>query len=192
MTTSLADWAGPRETSLADLIDRLLHRGVVAAGGVIISLAGVDLVRLDLRVLLASIEKLAAEQVRSESGSSPRQLSSEPPQDEPQAVQRGGSLPQPTPARTKAAAPGAAAGSDRLDLDAETVDRGLGRLVLAVLELLREVLERQSIRHLEGGSLDSDQVERLGLALQALESRLAELRAEFGLDRSDLQIPIAN
>jgi len=192
VTTSLADWAGPREASLADLIDRLLHRGVVAAGGVIISLAGIDLVRLDLRVLLGSIEKLAAEQGRSESGSGPRQLSSGPRQDEPQAVQSGGSLPQPRPVRTRAAAPGAAVRSDRLDLDAETVDRGLGRLVLAVLELLREVLERQSIRRLEGGSLDSDQVERLGLALQALESRLAELRAEFGLDRSDLQIPIAN
>nr|AHE14607.1 gas vesicle family protein [uncultured bacterium] len=77
----------------------------------------------------------------------------------------------------------------RLDADPEELSRGLGRLVFAVLELLRELLERQAVRRVEAGSLTSEEVERLGLALLALKERLAELRDAFGIHEEDLQLP---
>ncbi len=56
------------------------------------------------------------------------------------------------------------------------VGRGLGHLVVTVLEVLRDVLERQALRRLDAGTLTPDQVERLGQGLIALELRFAEIR----------------
>lgn len=55
--------------------------------------------------------------------------------------------------------------------------RGLGHLVVTVLDILREVLERQALRRLDAGTLTPNQVEDLGQALIALERQFAELRA---------------
>ena len=55
--------------------------------------------------------------------------------------------------------------------------RGLGHLVITVLDILKEVLERQALRRLDAGTLTPAQVERLGQALIGLELRFAEIRA---------------
>nr|AHE14603.1 hypothetical protein asmbl_31 [uncultured bacterium] len=49
------------EASLVDVLDRVLTCGAVVTGEVVIALAGVDLIRLDLRLLLASVETAARE-----------------------------------------------------------------------------------------------------------------------------------
>jgi hypothetical protein len=54
--------------------------------------------------------------------------------------------------------------------------QGLGQVVVAVLEILRDLLERQAIRRVESGSLTPDEIERLGQALIALDRRFTELR----------------
>jgi hypothetical protein len=59
---------------------------------------------------------------------------------------------------------------------------GLGRLVVAVLEILRDLLERQALRRMSAGSLSPDEVERLGQALISLQRQFAELRAALGGD----------
>jgi hypothetical protein len=76
----------------------------------------------------------------------------------------------------------------RLNTDPERVEKGLAQLVLTVVELLRQVMERQALRRIEGGTLDDDQVERLGVALMLLEQRMEELKAEFELDDADLSL----
>jgi hypothetical protein len=78
--------------------------------------------------------------------------------------------------------------SRRVNADPERVEKGLAQLVLTVVELLRQVMERQALRRIEGGTLDEDEVERLGLALMALEQRMEELKAEFGLEDADLSM----
>ncbi|MGH3728916.1 MAG: gas vesicle protein K [Micromonosporaceae bacterium] len=67
----------------------------------------------------------------------------------------------------------------RIAADADDVGRGLGQLVVALLEIVRELLERQALRRADSGDLDDVQIERLGQALQALEERFAELRETF-------------
>jgi len=62
--------------------------------------------------------------------------------------------------------------------------RGLGQVVVAVLEVLRDLLERQAIRRMESGSLTSDEVERLGTALIALDRQFAELRETLATERT--------
>jgi hypothetical protein len=77
---------------------------------------------------------------------------------------------------------------DRIDVDPEGVEQGLAQLVLTLLEFLRQVLERQAVRRMEGGSLSDEEVERVGLALMKLEEKVHELADHFGLRPSDLNI----
>src|SRR5690348_2290214 len=70
---------------------------------------------------------------------------------------------------------------DRINADPERVEQGLARLVLTVIELLREILEHQAIRRMDGGTLNEQEVERLGLALLKLNHRMDELKGVFGL-----------
>ena len=79
---------------------------------------------------------------------------------------------------------------ERIDLDPDDIERGLAGLVLTLVEFLRQVLERQAIRRMEGGSLSDDEVERVGLALMRLEQKVSEIAAQFGLDEDDIQLRI--
>ena len=79
---------------------------------------------------------------------------------------------------------------ERLDLAPEDIERGLAGLVLTLVEFLRQVLERQAIRRMEGGTLTDDEVERVGLALMRLEKKIGEIAAQFGLDEEDIQLRI--
>jgi hypothetical protein len=79
---------------------------------------------------------------------------------------------------------------DRIDADPEHVEQGLARLVLTVIELLREVLEHQAIRRMDGGTLSPEEIERLGLALLKLNKRMDELKSTFGLSDDDLNIDL--
>lgn len=80
--------------------------------------------------------------------------------------------------------------SRRVDADPEAVERGLAQLVLTLVELLRQLMERQALRRVESGSLDEQTVERLGRALMALEARMEELKETFGLDDDDLNLDL--
>ena len=79
---------------------------------------------------------------------------------------------------------------DRINADPERVEQGLARLVLTVIELLREVLEHQAVRRMDGGTLTDDEIERLGLSLLKLNARMGELKAIFGLTDEDLNIDL--
>jgi hypothetical protein len=77
---------------------------------------------------------------------------------------------------------------DRIDIDPDDVERGLAGLVLGLVELLRQILERQAVRRMEGGTLTDDEIERVGLALMRLERKVRELAEQFGLSEEDLRI----
>jgi hypothetical protein len=78
----------------------------------------------------------------------------------------------------------------RVNADPENVERGLAQLVLTIIELLREVMERQALRRIDGGQLTEDQVERLGQTFMELDKRMAELRETFGLTEEDLNLQL--
>ncbi len=78
----------------------------------------------------------------------------------------------------------------RLDADPKNAERGLVQLVLTVVDLLRELMERQAIRRMEGGSLTDDQVEALGSTFMHLAERMDELKDHFDFDDDDLAIDL--
>ncbi len=76
----------------------------------------------------------------------------------------------------------------RVNLDPARVEQGLVQLVLSVIELLRQLMEKQALRRIEGGSLDSVQVEQLGTTLMRLEEQMGVLKKHFQID--DLNIDL--
>jgi hypothetical protein len=78
----------------------------------------------------------------------------------------------------------------RINSDPESVERGLVSLVLTLVELLRQLMERQAIRRVDRGDLTDEQIERIGTTLMLLEEKMAELRDHFDLKPEDLNIDL--
>jgi hypothetical protein len=79
---------------------------------------------------------------------------------------------------------------ERLPLDSSQVEQGLAKLVLTVIELLRQLMERQAMRRVENDSLTDEQLEELGLTLMRLDEKMQELKIIFGLENEDLNIEL--
>jgi gas vesicle protein GvpK len=80
--------------------------------------------------------------------------------------------------------------SRRIDAEPEDASRGLAQLVLTLVELLREIMERQALRRVESGTLDDETVERMGRTLMALNERMQELKDHFGFTDEDLNLDL--
>jgi hypothetical protein len=80
--------------------------------------------------------------------------------------------------------------SRRINADPEGLEKGLAQLVLTIIELLRQLMERQALRRIDGGSLSEEQVERLGRTFMELDKRMAQLRDEFDLTEEDLNLDL--
>jgi hypothetical protein len=78
----------------------------------------------------------------------------------------------------------------RLETDPESVQRDLMRLVLTIVELVRQLMEKQALRRLDEGSLSDDQVEALGEGLMRLAEAMGDLRERFGLTQQDLNLDL--
>ena len=78
----------------------------------------------------------------------------------------------------------------RLDLDPDRLKNGLGQLVLTVIKLLHELLERQALRRIDAGSLSEEQIERLGFTMMRQAKEIDRLRKEFGLEEQDLDLDL--
>jgi Gas vesicle protein K len=76
----------------------------------------------------------------------------------------------------------------RVNADPENLEKGLAQLVMTVIELLRQLMERQALRRIEGGTLSDEEVERLGETFMKLAERMEELKREFGLTDEDLNL----
>jgi hypothetical protein len=78
----------------------------------------------------------------------------------------------------------------RWNADADDVKRSVGKLVLTLVEFIRQLLERQAIRRMDAGTLTAEETEAVGLALMQLESTVRDLATQFGLDPSDLNLDL--
>ena len=76
----------------------------------------------------------------------------------------------------------------RLELEPGKMERGVLTLVLSLVELIRQVMEKQAMRRIDAGSLTPDEVDRLGRSLMELEATLRELQVRFGIE--DLNIDL--
>ncbi|VTZ51996.1 conserved hypothetical protein [Methylocella tundrae] len=179
------------QLSLADALDRILQRGVAAQGNVTIGLAEVDLLFLDLRLLLGSVDAIWPEgrpPVQPVHPRTPPQAPSTPmpaaaaPRPEIAAVSMDPTRIHPQPPIAPAGAPGPSGSSTA---------QGLVRLVLTLVKLLHDVLERQAVRRMEAGRLTDMQVEDVGAALFAQAEEIERLKRQFGFSDKDLSLDLS-
>ncbi|WP_211189471.1 gas vesicle protein K [Actinomycetospora sp. TBRC 11914] len=78
----------------------------------------------------------------------------------------------------------------RVEIDKDAVRRDLMKLVLTIVELLRQLMERQAIRRVENGDVTEEQEEDLGMALMHLQEAMDELTEQFGLTQEDLNLDL--
>jgi hypothetical protein len=180
------------DLSLAEALDRILHRGVSLEGNLTIGLADVDLLYLDLRLLLGSVDTIwpdgrpevpaVSPRTPSPSSTSPQPPSAsrqaEPRQAEPRDVAFDGGGSPPVDA------------SERRGAQGSSTAQGLVRLVLTLVKLLHEVLERQAVRRMEAGRLTDAQIDRLGTALFAQADEISRLQRQFGFSEKDLSLDL--
>jgi len=194
--------------TLVEALDRLIDKGVSVTGDVSISVADVDLVYLGLRVLLSSAEDVPAlRQLRrtpeatalpNEAEAGSRSIG-DPVEHARTLVDTAPRASEPPPTErtrersvidVRSGKPAEAAPHRLLDIDPSQIERDLTRLVLTIVELLRQLMERQALRRMEGGTLDDDSIERVGTAFARLDEKMDELRTVFGLNEEDLNIDL--
>ena len=78
----------------------------------------------------------------------------------------------------------------RISVDGETVERGLAQLVLTLVELLRQLMERQALHRMDAGTLTDEEIDRLGETFMKLADRMDELKEHFGLRDEDLNLDL--
>ena len=78
----------------------------------------------------------------------------------------------------------------RLNIDPDKAKNGLGQLVLTIIKLLHELMERQAIRRIDGGSLSAAEIDKLGVTLMQQAQEIERLRHEFNLEEDDLNLDL--
>ncbi|MDD5599440.1 MAG: gas vesicle protein K [Victivallaceae bacterium] len=84
---------------------------------------------------------------------------------------------------------------EKINANAKNVEKGLAKLVLTLLELIRQLLEKQGMRRMDSGSLSDEEIERLGETFMKLEEKMEELKEVFGLEGQELNLnlgPLGN
>ncbi|MFF8259030.1 gas vesicle protein K [Streptomyces virginiae] len=85
---------------------------------------------------------------------------------------------------------GGSAVAQRLSVDPDTVERDLIKLVLTIVELLRQLMERTALHRVDQGDLAEDEEERIGMTLMILHERMEELCERYGLTMDDLNLDL--
>jgi len=162
--------------TLVDALDKVLEKGAVINGDIVIRVADVDLVFLGLRLILTSISK--AEEVSGKSFSD----------------------------REKEATPEDIAYIERLKREIrkaeenipklidvsspKKTEQGLAKLVLTLVELIRRLMEKEAFRRVKRGTLSPAEIQKLGLSLKAVKKKIKEIQAIFGIEDEELNLDL--
>jgi len=200
------------QVTLVELLDRLLDKGVMVRGDIMLSVADVDLVYLSLGLFLASIKTVENAASRGDHGEADllsRKTSSQgefldklqleagrkdlasPPLPEANSQSRNGN--EQAIAKTLSSAIDSELNQrvePKTNIDRENVEKGLAKLVLALVDLIRKLMEKQAIRRIEAGQLNAREIEDVGNAFFLLDEKMAQLKKVFGLTDEDLNLDL--
>jgi hypothetical protein len=162
--------------TLVDALDKVLEKGAVINGDVVIRVADVDLVFLGLRLILTSISK--AEEL---SGKNFSNLDKEFTPEDMEYIQKL----QREIKRAEENIP------KLIDLgNPKKAEQGLAKLVLTLVKLIRKLLEKESYRMAKRGVLSPAEIEKLGLSLKAIKKKIKEIQVIFGIDDEELNLDL--
>ena len=162
--------------TLVDALDKVLEKGAVINGDIMIQVADVDLVYLGLRLILTSVSK--AEELSGKNFSNPDKEFTPEDIDYIQKLQR-------EIKRAEENIP------KLIDLGSpKKTEQGLAKLVLTLVELIRKLLEKESYRRVKRGALSPVEIQKLGLSLKAIKKKIKEIQAIFGIEDEELNLDL--
>ncbi len=162
--------------TLVDALDKVLEKGAVINGEIVIRMADVDLVFLGLRLILTSISK--AEEVSGKHFSSGQKELTDEDLRYIEKLQREirkaeNNIPRLIDASTP-----------------EGAEQGLAKLVLTLVELIRRLMEKEAYRRVKKGSLSPAEIQKLGLTLKAVKKKIKEIQVIFGIEDEELNLDL--
>jgi hypothetical protein len=156
-----------RRVTLIDALDRVIDKGAYVDGEIVLRVADIDLVFVGLRLIITSVSN--AERLRkggrmgTEASPSAEDLAHiQALEEQLRAIEAR------IPKIIEAGNP-------------EKAEQGIAKLVLTLIELIRQLLEREAVRRVDTGTLSETEVQKLGLTFKALEKKIEELKAVFGI-----------
>ena len=162
------------KVTLVDVLDKVLEKGAVINGDMVIRVADVDLVFLGLRLILTSVSK--AEELSGKSRSNPERELTEEDRAYIEKLQKEIKKAEENIPRLINA-----------DSPRET-EQGLAKLILTIVELIRKLMEKEAFRRVKKGSLSQVEIQKLGLSLKAVKKKMQEIQAIFGIEDKDMNL----
>lgn len=170
-----------KNVTLVDALDKVIEKGAVVNGEIVISIADVDLVFIGLRLILTSISK--AEELSGKRYSCSSEV---PTLEELEYINK---LQREIRKSEKNI-------SQILDSNnPKETEKGIAKLILTLVELIRRLIEKEALRRVKKESLSSVEVQKLGLSLKAIEKKIKEVQIIFGLEDEELNLylgPLGN
>jgi hypothetical protein len=167
--------------TLADVLDKVLEKGAVINGDIVLRVADVDLVFLGLRLIITSISR--AEELSGRGFNNPSEKFTPEDIEYIEGLQREiRRAEQNIPRLINANNP-------------RETEQGLAKLVLTLVELIRRLMEKEAFRRVKRGRLSQVEIQKLGLSLKAVKKKIKEIQAVFGIEDDELNVdlgPIGN
>ena len=162
--------------TLLDALDKVLEKGAIINGDIVIRLADVDLVYLGLRLILTSVSK--AEEMSGRSFGDPeKELTPEDVEYIERLQREIKKTEENIPKIINANSP-------------RETEQGLAKLILTLVELIRRLMEKEAFRRVKKGSLSSAEVQKLGLSLKAVKRKIEEIKLIFGIEDEELNLDL--
>lgn len=162
--------------TLIDALDKVLEKGAVINGDVMIRVADVDLVYLGLRLILTSISK--AEELSGKSFSNPDRKAT--PEELAYLNKLSNEIKKAEANITK-------------NIDAgnpKETEKGIAQLILTLVELIRRLMEKEAFRRVQRGKLSQIEIQKLGMTLKAMEKKIKEIQTIFGIEDEELNLDL--
>jgi len=166
-------YSDDKNASLVDALDSVIDKGAVVQGDIVVRIADLDLIAISLKLILVSMSRLQTQQGKRTDKVNINEMGDEVylKKMEDQIEKAQVHINQ----MINADSPGEA-------------ESGLAKLVLTLIKLVVDLVEREAQRQVEGGYLSQSEIEKLGLNLQAIETKIEELKLVFGLKEEDLNL----
>ncbi|MDP3011461.1 MAG: gas vesicle protein GvpJ [Candidatus Hydromicrobium sp.] len=162
--------------TLVDALDKVLEKGAIINGDIVIRVADVDLVYLGLRLILTSVSK--AEEMSGRSFGDPdKELTPEDIEYIERLQREIKKTEENIPKIINANSP-------------RETEQGLAKLILTLVELIRKLMEKEAFRRVKKGSLSSAEIQKLGLSLKAVKKKIEEIKAIFGIEDEELNLDL--
>jgi len=160
--------------TLVDVLDKVLEKGAIINGDMVIRVADVDLVFLGLRLILTSVSR-AEELSGGRFGNPEKELTEEDIVYIEKLQKEIKKAEESIPRLINADSP-------------RETERGLARLILAIVELIRKLMEKEAFRRVKKGTLSPVEIQKLGLSLKAVKKKMQEIQVIFGIEDEDMNL----